>query len=86
MFDIDYRPNLWGLAGHAEGFERYVKSDRVSAKLKTVLPDCDLIVGTEEEIMIASGADDVLGALKAIRALSHGDDRAEARRHGLHRL
>jgi hypothetical protein len=32
IFDIDYRPNLWGLAGHAEGFERYVKSDRVSAQ------------------------------------------------------
>ncbi len=70
VFDIDYRPNLWGLAGHAEGFERYVKSDRVSAALKAILPDCDLIVGTEEEIRIASGADDVLGALKAIRAVS----------------
>jgi 5-dehydro-2-deoxygluconokinase len=70
IFDIDYRPNLWGLAGHAEGFERYVKSDRVSAILKSVLPDCDLIVGTEEEIMIASGADDVLSSLKAIRAVS----------------
>jgi 5-dehydro-2-deoxygluconokinase len=70
VFDIDYRPNLWGLAGHAAGFERYVKSDRVSARLRTVLPDCDLIVGTEEEIMIASGADDVLSALRAIRAVS----------------
>ena len=70
VFDIDYRPNLWGLAGHAAGFERYVKSDRVSQQLKTVLPDCDLIVGTEEEIMIASGADDPLSALKAIRAVS----------------
>ncbi len=70
IFDIDYRPNLWGLAGHAEGFERYVKSDRVSAVMKSVLPDCDLIVGTEEEIMIASGADDVLSSLKAIRAVS----------------
>ncbi len=70
VFDIDYRPNLWGLAGHAAGFERYVKSDRVSQQLKSVLPDCDLIVGTEEEIMIASGADDALGALKAIRAVS----------------
>src|SRR5689334_23804205 len=38
--------------------------------LPILLPDCDLIVGTEEEIMIASGADDCLGALKAIRALS----------------
>lgn len=70
IFDIDYRPNLWGLAGHAEGFERYVKSDRVSGLMKSVLPDCDLIVGTEEEIMIASGADDVLSSLKAIRAVS----------------
>ena len=70
VFDIDYRPNLWGLAGHAEGFGRYVKSDRVSAQLKTVLPDCDLIVGTEEEVLIASGESDLLAALKTIRKLS----------------
>jgi 5-dehydro-2-deoxygluconokinase len=70
VFDIDYRPNLWGLAGHAAGFERYVKSERVSEQLRTVVPECDLIVGTEEEIMIASGADNVLGALKTIRAIS----------------
>lgn len=70
VFDIDYRPNLWGLGGHAAGFERYVKSDRVSEQLRSVLPSCDLIVGTEEEIMIASGADNVLKALKAIRAVS----------------
>lgn len=70
VFDIDYRPTLWGLAGHAAGFERYVKSARVSEQLRTVLPDCDLIVGTEEEIMIAAGADSALEALKAIRALS----------------
>ncbi|MDR3376949.1 MAG: 5-dehydro-2-deoxygluconokinase [Ancalomicrobiaceae bacterium] len=68
--DIDYRPNLWGLAGHADGFERYVKSDLVTEHLKTVLPDCDLIVGTEEEIRIASGVDGVLDSLKAIRAIS----------------
>ncbi len=70
VFDIDYRPNLWGLAGHAEGFGRYVKSDRVSAAMKAVLPDCDLIVGTEEEVLIASGEGDLLSALKTIRALS----------------
>ncbi len=70
VFDIDYRPNLWGLAGHEAGFERYVKSDHVTGKLRSILAECDLIVGTEEEIMIASGADDCLSALKAIRALS----------------
>ena len=70
VFDIDYRPTLWGLTGHAAGFERYVKSERVSERLRTVLSDCDLIVGTEEEIMIAAGADNVLAALQAIRSIS----------------
>ena len=69
-FDIDYRPNLWGLAGHGAGEERYIKSDQVSAHLRPVLPFCDLIVGTEEEIMIAGGVDDPLSALKAVRAHS----------------
>lgn len=70
VFDIDYRPNLWGLGGHEAGFSRYVKSDAVSARLKGVLADCDLIIGTEEEIMIATGADGVLESLRAIRALT----------------
>ncbi|SEP73512.1 5-dehydro-2-deoxygluconokinase [Devosia sp. YR412] len=69
-FDIDYRPNLWGLAGHEAGFSRYVASDVVSQKYKSVLPDCDLIVGTEEEVLIASGEADLLSALKTIRGLS----------------
>ena len=72
VFDIDYRPNLWGLAGHAAGDARYIASADVSARLKTVLAACDLIVGTEEEVLIASGEDDLLAALKAIRALSPG--------------
>ena len=69
-FDIDYRPNLWGLAGHGAGEERYIKSDAVSAHLQPILADCDLIVGTEEEVMIAGGVDDPLGALREIRARS----------------
>ncbi|MFI5011502.1 MAG: 5-dehydro-2-deoxygluconokinase [Hyphomicrobiales bacterium] len=72
VFDIDYRPNLWGLAGHAAGDERYVRSDAVSAHLRSILPDCDLIVGTEEEIHIAAGKEDTLEALTAIRALTKG--------------
>ncbi len=70
VFDIDYRPNLWGLAGHAAGFERYVKSDYVTGRIKPILRDCDLIVGTEEEVLIAAGESDLLAALKAIRAVS----------------
>jgi 5-dehydro-2-deoxygluconokinase len=70
VLDIDYRPNLWGLAGHADGDNRFIVSDVVSAKMKSVLAECDLIVGTEEEVFIASGEHDLLTALKAIRAVS----------------
>ncbi len=69
-FDIDYRPNLWGVASHAQGDQRYVRSGTVSEHLQTVLPDCDLIVGTEEEIHIAGGEEDTLAALRRIRELS----------------
>jgi 5-dehydro-2-deoxygluconokinase len=68
VFDIDYRPNLWGLAGHGAGESRYIASDRVSQHLQPILPECDLIVGTEEEVKIAGGAEDVLTALRNIRA------------------
>jgi 5-dehydro-2-deoxygluconokinase len=70
ILDIDYRPNLWGLAGHAAGEERYIKSDKVSEHLKSILADCDLVVGTEEEVHIAAGSEDTLEALRIIRALS----------------
>ncbi|MGH6891024.1 MAG: PfkB family carbohydrate kinase, partial [Dongiaceae bacterium] len=71
VFDIDYRPNLWGLAGHGAGESRYIASDQVSQHLLPILPDCDLIVGTEEEVKIAGGAEDVLTALRNIRVHSH---------------
>src|SRR5690606_36554997 len=38
--------------------------------LAAVLPDCDLLVGTEEEIAIAGGNPDPLAALAAIREQS----------------
>ncbi|PSC04487.1 5-dehydro-2-deoxygluconokinase [Alsobacter soli] len=69
-FDIDYRPNLWGLAGHGAGEERYIRSDQVTAHLQQILPGCDLIVGTEEELHIAGGTTDTLDAIRAIRRLS----------------
>jgi 5-dehydro-2-deoxygluconokinase len=70
ILDIDYRPNLWGLAGLDAGEQRYVKSAEVSGHLQRILPECDLIVGTEEEIAAAGGEEDVLAALRAIRARS----------------
>jgi 5-dehydro-2-deoxygluconokinase len=68
--DIDYRPNLWGLAGHGDGESRFIESAAVTAKLQGTLHLFDLIVGTEEEFHIAGGTTDTIAALRAVRAVS----------------
>lgn len=68
--DIDYRPNLWGVAGHGDGESRFVESAEVTAKLQSSLHYFDLIVGTEEEFHIAGGSTDTIAALRAVRAVS----------------
>ncbi len=68
--DIDYRPNLWGLAGHGDGESRFIESAAVTRKLQETLHLFDLIVGTEEEFHIAGGTTDTLAALRAVRAVS----------------
>ena len=68
--DIDYRPNLWGVAGHGEGESRFVESEAVTSKLMSTLHLFDLIVGTEEEFHIAGGSTDTVAALRAVREVS----------------
>ena len=68
--DIDYRPNLWGLAGHGDGESRFIESAKVTAQLQETLHFFDLIVGTEEEFHIAGGTTDTIAALRAVRAVS----------------
>lgn len=68
--DIDYRPNLWGVAGHGDGESRFVKSATVTTKLQSSLHLFDIIVGTEEEFHIAGGSTDTIEALKAVRNVS----------------
>lgn len=70
VLDIDYRPVLWKLTSAGEGESRFIASDQVTAVLQGLLPLCDLVVGTEEEIQIAGGSADVLTAARAIRALT----------------
>ncbi|WP_422367121.1 bifunctional 5-dehydro-2-deoxygluconokinase/5-dehydro-2-deoxyphosphogluconate aldolase [Pelagibius sp.] len=70
VFDVDYRPVLWGLTGHGLGEERFVENADVSKHLQTILPLCDLIVGTEEELHIAGGTTDTLAAIRKVRELS----------------
>lgn len=67
VFDIDYRPVLWGLTPRDRGQDRFVADAGVSATLQSVLPLVDLVVGTEEEIHILGGATDTMAALRTIR-------------------
>ena len=68
--DIDYRPNLWGVAGHGDGESRFVESQAVTDKLLSTLHLFDLIVGTEEEFHIAGGTTDTIKALRTVREAS----------------
>ncbi|MDX7985879.1 5-dehydro-2-deoxygluconokinase [Xenorhabdus sp. 12] len=70
VIDIDYRPVLWGLTSLGDGETRYIDSEQVTAQLQEVLPQFDLIVGTEEEFHIAGGSKDTLQALRRVRELS----------------
>ncbi len=70
ILDIDFRPNLWGLAGNDAGASRLAWSERVTKEYKKVLPYFDLIVGTEEEYFIASGKDEPIAALREVRKMT----------------
>ena len=87
VFDIDYRPNLWGLAGHAAGFERYVKSDTVSGqaadRAARLRPDRRHRGGDHDRLRRRRRCS---RALKAIRALSPATIVLKRGADGLHRL
>lgn len=70
ILDIDYRPVLWGLAQRADGATRFVADQAVSRHLQSVLPQFDLVVGTEEEFLIAGGEVDLLAALRRVREVT----------------
>ena len=71
VLDIDYRPVLWGLTKRGEGANRYVADAAVTARLQELLPQFDLLIGTEEEFMIAGGvAGDLLACLRRVREVS----------------
>jgi 5-dehydro-2-deoxygluconokinase len=75
VLDIDYRPVLWGLTSRGAGDNRYVADAHVTKQLQEVLPEFDLLVGTEEEFFIAGGATgtgayDLIASLRAVRELS----------------
>ena len=71
VLDIDYRPVLWGLTGKGDGETRYVGSKAVSQHLQAQLGAFELIIGTEEEWMIAGGVEgDLMACLRRVRECS----------------
>ncbi len=73
VVDIDYRPVLWGLAGKGEGENRFVSNESVTDHLLSIMPLCDLVVGTEEEFHIAGGSEDTIECLRRIRKVSDAE-------------
>lgn len=70
VLDIDYRPVLWGLTPRGEGENRYLPDAGVTLQLQQVLGQFDLVVGTEEEFLIAGGVPgDLIASLQAVRAV-----------------
>lgn len=70
ILDIDYRPVLWGLTDPDRGEDRFIEDTNVTKRLQSVAPDCDLIVGTEEELHILGGTTDTLDAIRNVRKIS----------------
>jgi 5-dehydro-2-deoxygluconokinase len=71
VLDIDYRPVLWGLTKRGEGANRFVADARVTASLQQMLPQFELLIGTEEEFLIAGGVPgDLLASLKRVREVT----------------
>ena len=70
IFEIDYRPVLWGLTPKDAGENRFVADAQVTRELQTVAQDCDLIVGTEEEFQILGGTQTTLDAIRMVREIT----------------
>lgn len=70
VLDADYRPVLWGLVPVGNGNDMETGSPQATKIYQQILPLCDLVVGTEEEIAIAGGSTDIDVALRKIRGLT----------------
>lgn len=71
VLDIDYRPVLWGLTCRGDGETRYIANEKVTTTLQKILPICNIIIGTEEEFIIAGGVpNNIIASLQAVRQLT----------------
>jgi 5-dehydro-2-deoxygluconokinase len=71
VFDIDFRPSLWRLAGVEDGAARLALSPTVRDALLAVIAESDVVVGTEEEFCSATAQQNIEDALESVRATSN---------------
>jgi len=69
ILDLDYRPVLWGLTHSGDGETRFVNASKVTSAYQAFLPYCDLIVGTVEELSIASGKSHIADSISHLHKL-----------------
>lgn len=72
VIDLDFRTPLWGLAGWGEVTEPVKPGPRVAEAYAEILPKCDLIVGTLDEALAATGEDNAESAVRRLIDLTSG--------------
>ncbi len=82
VFDIDYRPVLWGITSLGDGETRFKSDPKITSHLQSILPFCDLIIGTDEEFAIAAGNDNVEDSLASLREVRKHTDAALVLKRG----
>jgi 5-dehydro-2-deoxygluconokinase len=71
ILDVDFRPVLWGLVPHSLGNAMAARSSEFASAIQSVAPLCDLIVGTEDELTTAAGAETIERAIATLQRLSN---------------
>jgi 5-dehydro-2-deoxygluconokinase len=71
VLDVDFRPVLWGLVPHSRANAMAAKSSEFASAIQSMAPLCDLIVGTEDELTTAAGAETIEQAMATLQRLSN---------------
>lgn len=95
VLDVDYRPSLWGVAPPSRGEARAEPSVAAFHAYREIVPGCTMIVGTEDEIRVASGQREIeaaeaalieMGVRRVVTKLGSRGARSHDARGEVHRL
>ena len=69
VMDVDYRPALWGLISASQGNTMYIRSSNVTKILQKYINSFDYIVGTDDEINILGGSNQINNSINIVSKL-----------------